>query len=82
MNVLFASSEAYPFFTSGKLGAMIGSLAVALRRLGTDVRLILPLYGDMQQEWQALARWALLCDYGWDKPSRRYRAMYQKALSL
>jgi starch synthase len=52
MNILFASSEAYPFFTSGKLGDMIGSLAVALRRLGTDVRVILPLYGDMQEEWQ------------------------------
>jgi starch synthase len=51
MNVLFASSEAYPFFTSGKLGDMIGSLAVAMRRRGIDVRVILPLYGDMGAEW-------------------------------
>jgi starch synthase len=51
MNILFASSEAYPFFTSGKLGDMIGSLAVAMRRRGTEVRVILPLYSDMREEW-------------------------------
>jgi starch synthase len=51
MNILFASSEAYPFFTSGKLGDMIGSLAVAMQRRGTDVRVILPLYDDMRAEW-------------------------------
>jgi starch synthase len=57
MNILFASSEAYPFFTSGKLGDMIGSLAVAMQRLGTEVRVILPLYGDMQEEWQGQLRY-------------------------
>jgi starch synthase len=56
MNILFASSEAYPFFTSGKLGDMIGSLAVAMRRLETAVRVILPLYGDMREEWQGQLR--------------------------
>ncbi|MFP3090816.1 glycogen synthase [Treponema sp. TIM-1] len=57
MNILFASSEAYPFFTSGKLGDMIGSLAVAMRRQGTDVRVILPLYGDMREEWRGQLRY-------------------------
>ncbi|MDR2143589.1 MAG: glycogen synthase [Treponema sp.] len=57
MNILFASSEAYPFFTSGKLGDMIGSLAVALRRRGVDVRVILPLYGDMREEWLGQLRY-------------------------
>jgi starch synthase len=52
MNILFASSEAFPFFTSGKLGDMIGSLAVAMRRREVDVRVVLPLYGGMQEEWQ------------------------------
>jgi starch synthase len=58
MNILFASSEAYPFFTSGKLGDMIGSLAVAMRRRGTDVRVILPLYGDMRDEWRGQLRYS------------------------
>jgi starch synthase len=57
MNILFASSEAYPFFTSGKLGDMIGSLAVAMRQRGTDVRVILPLYGDMREEWLGQLRY-------------------------
>jgi starch synthase len=57
MNVLFASSEAYPFFTSGKLGDMIGSLAVAMQRLGTSVQVILPLYGDMREEWLGQLRY-------------------------
>ncbi|MDR0590046.1 MAG: glycogen synthase [Spirochaetaceae bacterium] len=57
MNVLFASSEAYPFFTSGKLGDMIGSLAAAMRQRGIEVRVILPLYGDMQEEWHRQLRY-------------------------
>jgi starch synthase len=57
MRVLFASSEAYPFFTSGKLGDMIGSLAVAMQMRGTDVRVILPLYGDMRKEWLGQLRY-------------------------
>jgi starch synthase len=51
MNILFASSEAFPFFTSGKLGDMTGSLATALKRLDVDIRVILPLYKDMKNEW-------------------------------
>ena len=57
MNILFASSEAYPFFTSGKLGDMIGSLARALKRLNIDVRVVLPLYKDMKSEWQKKLRY-------------------------
>jgi starch synthase len=57
MNVLFASSEAYPFFSSGKLGDMTGSLAAALRRRGIDVRVILPLYSNMREDWRAELRY-------------------------
>jgi starch synthase len=57
MNILFASSEAYPFFTSGKLGDMIGSLAVAMRRRNVNVRVILPLYNDMLGEWREQLRY-------------------------
>jgi starch synthase len=52
MNVLFASSEAHPFFTSGKLGDMTGSLVRALKRLNIDIRVILPLYKYMMSEWR------------------------------
>ena len=52
MNILFAASEAYPFFASGGLGDVAGSLPVALRRRKANVRVILPLYGDMDAEWR------------------------------
>lgn len=52
MNVLFASSEAYPFFVSGGLGDVAGSLPISLRRRKLGVRVILPLYGDMKNEWR------------------------------
>ncbi|MDR2479454.1 MAG: glycogen synthase [Treponema sp.] len=52
MRVLFASSESYPFFSSGKLGDMTGSLSAALRKQNVDIRVILPLYSDMKPEWR------------------------------
>lgn len=52
MKVLFASSEAYPFFASGGLGDVAGSLPIAIRKNKTNVRVILPLYGDMKSEWR------------------------------
>jgi glycogen synthase len=35
-----------------------------------------------KKEWNALVRRAMLCDYGWDKPSKLYLEMYQEALDL
>lgn len=52
MDILFASSEAYPFFASGGLGDVAGSLPISLRRRKANVRVILPLYGDMAAEWR------------------------------
>jgi starch synthase len=57
MNILFASSEAYPFFSSGKLGDMTGSLAAALKRLNIDIRVALPLYSGMKAEWREKLRY-------------------------
>lgn len=44
MKVLFATSEAVPFATTGGLGDVCGSLPFALCELGHDVRVILPAY--------------------------------------
>lgn len=44
LKVLFLSPEAVPFAKTGGLGDVAGSLPPALRRIGVDVRLVLPLY--------------------------------------
>ncbi|SFB18540.1 MULTISPECIES: glycogen synthase GlgA [unclassified Bacillus (in: firmicutes)] len=45
MKVLFAVSECVPFVKSGGLADVAGSLPKELKKLGTDVRVILPKYG-------------------------------------
>jgi starch synthase len=47
MKVLFVSSECSPFAKTGGLGEVIGALPKALRNLGLDVRVVMPLYAGM-----------------------------------
>lgn len=44
MKILFLSSEAAPFAKTGGLADVVGALPQALKSLGMDVRLVLPLY--------------------------------------
>lgn len=63
MNILFASSEAFPLVKTGGLGDVTHALPIALNRLGDDVRLVLPAYRDV------LAAMDLLTELGyWDLP--------------
>lgn len=52
MKVLFAASEAVPFFKTGGLADVIGSLPKELLKIGVDVRVMLPKYGDMPPAWK------------------------------
>ena len=42
--VLFAATECSPFWSTGGLGDVVGSLPRAIRNSGIDIRVILPLF--------------------------------------
>jgi len=67
MKILFAASEAVPFVKTGGLGDVVGALAPVLAGEGHDVRVILPMFGAISQEYQQ--QMSHVCDFevqlGW-----------------
>ncbi len=60
LRVLVVASEGVPYIKTGGLADVIGALPKALRRLGHDVRVVLPLYKNIDPQ-----RWDLrstICD--------------------
>ncbi|WP_040207528.1 glycogen synthase GlgA [Neobacillus jeddahensis] len=52
MKILFAVSECVPFAKSGGLADVAGSLPKELKSQGTDIRVILPKYGTISEEYK------------------------------
>lgn len=50
--ILMCTSEVAPFAKSGGLGDVLGALPQALSKLGHDVRVVLPKYGCIPQEYR------------------------------
>ena len=48
MNVLFVSPEVNPLVRTGGLGDVVGSLPLALKKLGIDVRVICPFHKECE----------------------------------
>ncbi len=61
MKVLFCSSEALPFASTGGLADVIGSLPSALVKSGIDARVVIPYYGSFKQK--NLPDITYLCDF-------------------
>lgn len=52
--ILFVGAEVMPFAATGGLGDVLGSLPAAVAAAGeADVRVILPLYGQIGEQWRA-----------------------------
>jgi starch synthase len=51
MKILLASSEIYPFAKTGGLADVAGALPKALRKLGIEVRVILPKYKGIEERF-------------------------------
>jgi len=52
MKILFVASEAYPFIKTGSLGDVAYALPKALRKLGIDVRVIIPKYSGIPSSFK------------------------------
>ncbi|MHB8920094.1 MAG: glycogen synthase GlgA [Halothiobacillus sp.] len=51
MKVLFATSEMFPLIKTGGLADVSGALPQALSDIGVDIRIILPNYADLKNEY-------------------------------
>jgi len=56
LRVLFAVAECAPFVKSGGLGDVAGALPKELKKLGTDVRVMLPKYSLIGEELLSKAK--------------------------
>ena len=67
MKILFAASESVPFVKTGGLADVVGALAPVLAREGHDVRVIIPQFSAIPQEY--LQQMTHVCDFevqlGW-----------------
>jgi starch synthase len=50
LKILLASSEIYPFAKTGGLADVAGSLPKALKKIGVDVRVIMPKYKGLEEK--------------------------------
>ena len=67
MKILFAASESVPFVKTGGLADVVGALAPVLAKEGHDVRVIIPQFSSIPQEY--LQQMTHVCDFevqlGW-----------------
>jgi starch synthase len=77
VKILFVTSELSPLASTGGLGDVAGSLPQALRQLGHDVRVIMPLYKTIKESYASelhFLRWSII-RLGW-------RTMYSGLFSM
>jgi len=59
VKVLYITSESYPFLTSGGLGDVSFALPKALAEKSVDVRVVMPLYADISEQYRSKMRYVV-----------------------
>lgn len=59
MRILYVTPEASPFIKTGGLADVAGSLPAAMAEEGAEVRVILPLYEGISDEWRSKMRYLM-----------------------
>lgn len=69
MKILFSAAECVPFIKTGGLADVVGALSPVLAAKGNDVRVMLPLYSQIPEEYKKQMRHAadFEIDLGWRK---------------
>ena len=74
--LLFVGAEAMPFAATGGLGDVMGSLPAALAATGKlDVRVVMPLYGNVSPAWRKKMKEECITDV-WLSWRRQYCGIY------
>lgn len=53
MKILYAAAESSPFIKTGGLADVAGSLPIALKEQGNDVRVVIPLYSQIKDKYKS-----------------------------
>ena len=69
MKILFVASEAHPFIKTGGLGDVMGALPKTLANFGDDVRVIIPKYKGIKNEYISQMKYitSFAVNVGWRK---------------
>ena len=52
MKILYAAAESSPFMKTGGLADVAGSLPLSLKALGHDIRVVMPLYSKIKEDYK------------------------------
>lgn len=52
MKILYAAAESSPFMKTGGLADVAGSLPLSLKKQGHDIRVVMPLYSKIKEEYK------------------------------
>lgn len=83
MNILYVTAEASPFIKTGGLGDVAGSLPLAIKKLGHDIRVVLPLHSKIKDEYKNKMQFVVEynVELGWrNQQAKIFKLIYEDTL--